>query len=198
MRYDLPKASRAGTLSLEETLRERRSMRNFAVRPLSLQAAAQLLWAAQGVSSPEGLRTAPSAGALYPLELHLVVGEVAGLAPGSYRYDAPSHRLAPMAEGDLRLALADAALGQSWIAKAPAAVVIAGVYSRTQWKYGQRGIRYVHVEAGHAAQNLALQAVAMGLGSTVVGAFDDTALQGLLGLPANEQPLVILPVGYPE
>ena len=139
-------------------------MREFAPEPLSLQTAAQLLWAAQGISSPHGLRTAPSGGALYPLELHLVAGKVAGLPAGIYRYDPAEHGLTRTARGDLRPALARAALNQSWIGEAPAAVVIAAVPRRSTRKYGERGIRYVHIEVGHAGQNLLLQAAGLGLG----------------------------------
>ena len=183
---------------LVQTLQQRRSLREFAPKPLSLESISRLLWAAQGITSPRGLRTAPSAGALYPLELHLVAGQVEGLPAGSYRYDPRSHGLQPCVRGDLRLGLARAALNQSWIAQAPAVVVIAAVPKRTTRKYGERGIRYVHIEVGHAGQNLLLQAVALGLGGTVVVAFGDDAVQRLLGLSAGEQPLVIVPVGHPR
>ena len=183
---------------LAQTMQQRRSVREFAPKPLSLETVARLLWAAQGISSPDGLRTAPSGGALYPLELHLVAGQVAGLPAGSYGYDPAEHGLTGTVRGDLRPALARAALNQSWIADAPAAVVIAAVPRRSTRKYGERGIRYVHIEVGHAGQNLLLQATAVGLGGTVVGAFDDAAVQRLLELPDGEHPLAILPVGYPR
>jgi len=183
---------------LAQTMQQRRSLREFAAKPLSLEMVARLLWAAQGISSPDGLRTAPSGGALYPLELHLVAGKVAGLPAGSYRYDPAEHGLTRIVRGDLRPALARAALNQSWIAEAPAAVVIAAVPRRSTPKYGERGIRYVHIEVGHAGQNLLLQATALDLGGTVVGAFDDAAVQRLLELPDGEHPLAILPVGYPR
>ena len=123
---------------------------------------------------------------------------MAGLPAGSYRYDPAEHGLTRIVRGDLRPALARAALNQSWIADAPAAVVIAAVPRRSTRKYGERGIRYVHIEVGHAGQNLLLQATAVGLGGTVVGAFDDSAVQRLLELPDGEHPLAILPVGYPR
>jgi SagB-type dehydrogenase family enzyme len=194
----LPAPNLQQRAALSDALLQRRSVRKLAPTPLSLETVAQLLWAAQGISSPDGLRTAPSAGALYPLELHLVAGAVEGLADGSYRYDPGRHSLTLTREGDLRQALAAAALGQNWIADAPILVVIAAVPERTTRKYGERGTRYVQMEAGHAGQNLLLQAVGLGLRAVVVGAFRDQTVQRLLGLASNEQPLEIVPVGYPR
>jgi SagB-type dehydrogenase family enzyme len=141
------------------------------------------------------LRAAPSAGALYPLEVALVTGEVRGLVPGVYRYLPRSHALAPTLNGDLRAKLAKAALGQTWIAEAACALVLAAIYRRTTRKYGPRGERYVHIEVGHAAQNVYLQAGALGLGTTIVGAFRDEEVQRLLGFEADEMPLGIMPIG---
>ena len=152
--------------------------------------------AAQGISSRDGYRTAPSAGALYPLELQLVVGNVEGLPSGSYRYDAMNHTLEAMVPEDLRRTVAEAALHQGWIAQAPAIVIVSAVESRTTRKYGTRGVRYLHMEVGHASQNLLLQAVALRLSGAVVGAFDDERLKRLLQLLGEERPLAILPVGY--
>jgi len=196
--FILPKPDFPGDAGLSRILLERRTVRAFPPRALSLPQVAGLLWAAQGVSSPGGLRTAPSAGALYPLELHLVAGDVKGLTPGSYRYDPARHALRAGLAGDLRQAVAAAALNQTWIAQAPALVVIGAVHARTTRKYGERGIRYVHMEVGHAGQNLLLQAVALGLAAATVGAFDDERLSRVLELPAEERPLVILPVGHPR
>jgi SagB-type dehydrogenase family enzyme len=159
---------------------------------------AQLLWAAQGISSREGYRTAPSAGALYPLELHLVAGRVEGLPVGSYRYDPVRHALQVAMPVDIRQAIAKAALDQDWIAQAPVVIVISAVDARTTGKYGRRGVRYVHMEVGHASQNLLLQAVALGLAGAIVGAFDDERLKHLLRLPAEERPLAIVPLGHPR
>ncbi len=196
--HQLPEPRLEGGKALIEVLKERRSIREYSAQPLTLQEVAQLLWSAQGITSRDGFRTAPSAGALYPLVLDLVAGAVEGLAPGSYRYDPHGHTLKIVVAGDLRPGLAHAALDQGWIQRASAAVVITAVYSRTTGKYGKRGIRYAHMEAGHAGQNLFLQAEAMGLATVVVGAFDDDALKTLLHLPKDEQPLSILPVGYPR
>ena len=154
----------------------------------------QLLWAAQGVNHPMGLRTAPSAGALYPLVSYLVGGEVSSLPPGVYRYAPNQRALAMIGEGDRRAALSAAALGQSWIADAAAVLIFAAVYRRTTGKYGPRGERYVHIEIGHAAQNVYLQAFTLGLGTTEVGAFDDDAVRTALALADDQDPLAIMPI----
>lgn len=194
----LPAPRHDGTVAVETALGARRSLREFAPSALELAELSQLLWAAQGVTTTDGRRTAPSAGALYPLELFVVAGELTGLPAGVYRYRPAGHRLAPVASGDRRRALAAAALSQDWIGQAPAAVVIAAVYARTEARYGERAARYVHFEAGCAAENLALQAAALGLGTVVVGAFDDREVAAVAGLEADEQPLAILPVGRPR
>jgi SagB-type dehydrogenase family enzyme len=194
----LPRPSRAGAVSVEQALALRRSVRAFAPEALPLAAVSQLLWAAQGVTGPDGLRTAPSAGALYPLEVHLVAGAVSELRSGVYRYDPGRHRLVLESEGDARVRVARAALSQDWIAEAPAIVVLAAVHERTARKYGERAPRFVHMEVGHAAQNVCLQAVALGLGTTMVGAFRDEELAGVLGLAKHEQPLALLPIGKPR
>jgi len=194
---ELPEPAASQGPTLTEAFDKRRSVRDYTERSVTLAQLAQLLWAAQGVNDPSGLRTAPSAGALYPLELVLVVGKVAGLDNGVYRYRPRHHALKLIAKADHRTRLAKAALGQAWIANNPAVLVITAVYERTTRKYGQRGKRYVHIEVGHAAQNVLLQAVALGLGAAVVGAFDDATVADVLGLPASEHPLYLLPVGWP-
>lgn len=191
----LPAPSLSGGLPLERLLRQRRSVRSFAPAPLSLPEVAQLLWAAQGITAAQGLRTAPSAGALYPLELYLAAGNVAGLAAGVYRYAPHAHRLVPVRGEDVRRALAAAALHQDWMAGAPAIVVLAAVPARTRAKYGGRAMRYVWIEAGHAAENALLQAEDLGLGAVAVGAFDDERVARVLDLPAGTMPLLLLPVG---
>jgi len=180
-------------MSVEEALRRRRSVREFREKLLTDQELSQLLWAAQGITDAAGLRTAPSAGALYPLELYVSTPQ------GFYRYEPRGHRLRRSADGDLRPAIYRAALEQEAIRQAPAVLVIAAVYERTAFKYGQaRAPRYVHVEVGHAAQNVLLEAVALGLGGVPIGAFDDLALQKALGLPADHKPLYLIPVGHPR
>lgn len=191
----LPAPPTAGTMSLEEALAQRRSVREFAAGALTLAEISRLAWAAQGATKPEG-RTAPSAGATYPLEVYLVAADVEGLAAGVYRYRPGQHRLEAVAEGDIRRPLAAAAMNQQWMSRAALVVVIAAVFERTTARYGKRGERYVHMEAGHAAQNLLLQATAMGLGATPVGAFNDAEVSRLLHLPGGETPLYLIPVGH--
>jgi SagB-type dehydrogenase family enzyme len=195
----LPKARTESDVSLERTLLKRRSVRSYKNEPITLEELGQLLWAAQGITitHPEGLRTAPSAGALYPLELYVAAGRVEGLAQGVYRYDPHKHTLRPVAEGDLRAALSAAALGQDPVKKGAAVLVFSGVHRRTTIKYGGRGVRYVHIEVGHAAQNVCLQAEALGLGALTVGAFDDAKVHSLLKMGDGEEPLYLMPVGKP-
>ena len=191
----LPEPRYESDFSVEESLLERRSTRSYSDESLTMEEVSQLLWAAQGITSPSGYRTAPSAGALYPLEVYIVVGNVEELAPGIYRYLPENHELESIAEGDIREELADAALSQSSVRDGAVSVVITAIYERTTGKYGERGIRYVHIEVGHAAQNICLQAAAMGLGVVTVGAFDDGDVAELLGLAADEKPLYIIPAG---
>lgn len=196
---ELPSPRKEGRISVEAAIAQRRSVRAYSEAPLSLQAVAQLLWSAQGITSDRGFRAAPSAGATYPLELYLVVGEgrVQNLAAGVYHYQPKEHRVETVREGDLRTGLREAALDQGWVGEAPVDLVVAAVYGRTTGKYGERGRRYVHMEAGHAAENLYLQAEAMGLGMVTVGAFDDQRVQEVLGLPPEQRPLYVIPVGPP-
>lgn len=194
----LPDPRKSGDVSVEEAIQNRRSIRNFSDRPLTLQQIAQLLWAAQGLTDPRGLRAAPSAGATYPLTLYLVSGPGGRLSAGLYKYDHAAHRISAMMEGDLRPELTNAALNQGAVARAPATVVICARYDRTTGRYGERGIRYVHMEAGHAAQNLYLQAEALGLGGVVIGAFRDREVARVLQLPEDEAPLYLMPIGHPE
>lgn len=191
----LPVPDALSGVSVEQGLARRRSVRAFDNAPLTLKQLSQLLWAAQGVNRAGGLRTAPSAGALYPLELYLLAGGVTGLTQGVYKYQAAAHSLIRTGGGDLRADAARAALGQSWIADSRAIMVIAAVFRRTMAKYGERGARYVHMEAGHAAQNVYLQAAALDLGTTVVGAFDDDRVHALVGMKSDEAPLSLLPLG---
>lgn len=180
---------------LNKALQERRSVREYRNEPLLLAHISQLLWAAQGVTSLGGYRAAPSAGALYPLEVYVVAGNVTGLPAGIYKYSPPQHTLSKTADGDKRAALARAALGQDWAAGAPAIIAISAVYERTTGKYGERGTRYVHMEVGHVGENIALEAVSLGLGTCMVAAFSDGDVKRVLGLPAEEHPLYLIPVG---
>jgi SagB-type dehydrogenase family enzyme len=155
----------------------------------------KLLWAAQGLTHGEGLRSAPSAGALYPLFVYLLTGEVESLPTGIYKYRPEPHDLVSLTQGDRRKALSTSALNQEWIEDAAAVIAMTAVYERTTGKYGRRGRRYVHMEVGHAAQNVYLQATALGLGTVLVAAFDDDQVQKVLGIPSKERPLGLMPVG---
>ncbi len=157
----LPNPSFDGDMSLEETLLQRRSVRDYASGLLKLEDVSQLLWAAQGVTTEWGGRTAPSAGGLYPLELILVSGAVENLPHGVYRYDPQTHELVKTRDGDVRGQLAAAALGQNWVREGSISIIIAAVYERTTGKYGDRCVRYLDMEAGHAAQTICLQATAL-------------------------------------
>ena len=194
----LPEPRQDSGISFESALRRRRSVREFRKESLTLAEVSQLLWSAQGITDPEGKRTAPSAGALYPLEVFLAAGGQDELPAGVYRYRSPGHDLIPVVQGDRRAKLAAAVLEQDWLNDAPVTIVIAAVYERTLRKYKQRAERYVHMEVGHAAQNVHLQAVALDLGTVVVGAFDDAGVKGVLTLAVNEQPLCLMPVGKPR
>jgi len=191
----LPEPRNSGDISVEEALLERRSIRNYKNEALTLAEISQLLWAAQGITHTGGYRTAPSAGALYPLEVYVVAGNVDGLRPGIYKYRPQGHELEKVAEGYVRAELCATALDQECIEDGAVVLVFAAVYERTTGKYGERGVRYVHMEVGHAAQNVYLQAVSLGLGTVVVGAFDDDEVERLLHMQDNERALCIMPVG---
>jgi SagB-type dehydrogenase family enzyme len=191
----LPEPRKNSDVSVELSLMQRRSTRSYSGESLTLAEIAQILWAAQGITDKRGYRTAPSAGALYPLEVYLVAGNVEGLAAGVYRYRPEQHQLNPLFGGDYRNDLFEAALSQSSIAKGAVSIVFSAIYERTTVKYGERGVRYVHIELGHAAQNLCLQAAAMDLGVVTIGAFDDSRVADILGLPDDEKALYIIPVG---
>lgn len=188
---NLPEPERRGERPLEWTLDRRKSVRTFLAKPLTPAQIGQLLWAAQGTNAVGG-RTSPSAGARYPLEVYAVTAE------GVAHYDPAHHRLEPTLARDVRAELARAALGQDFIAVAPLTIVLCAVFERVSSRYGKaRGERYVIFEVGHAAQNVLLQAVALGLGSVPVGAFRDEEVHRLLELPGDQPPLYLLPVGYP-
>ena len=191
----LPAPELNGSTSVEQALLERRSVREYRNEPLSLPEIGQLLWAAQGITSPSGKRTAPSAGALYPLELYLVAGDVEDLRAGVYKYIPHDHALKEITPGDKRSELTNAALKQESIQIAPAVLVLSAVYERTRVKYGDRGDRYVHMEIGFAAQNIYLQAEALELGTVFIGAFYDDGVKKILGMQDDERPLGIMPLG---
>jgi SagB-type dehydrogenase family enzyme len=189
---NLPAPTLKGEMSLEETLALRHSVRSFTAESLTLAEIGQLLWAAQGITRDWGGRTAPSAGALYPLEVYVAT------ADGLYHYVPQGHKVRVESTADLRQALWSAGLKQEAIRQSPAVFVIAAVYARTEGKYSARAERYVKLEAGHAAQNLLLQAVALRLGGVPIGAFHDDQVQAALSLPADHAPLYLIPVGHPQ
>lgn len=189
----LPQPQATGKVYLEEAIAKRRSQRSFSERALTPEQISQLLWAAQGVtqrSAGRSLRSAPSAGALYPIEIYALTKD------GLYHYLPENNVLEVLAEGDLRRELSGAALGQGSVREAALDIVICAVYERLSVKYGERAKRYADIEAGHIAQNIHLQAVALGLGSVPVGAFDDIQVKKTLNLPKEATPLYIIPVGY--
>jgi SagB-type dehydrogenase family enzyme len=201
----LPEPRYDGSVSVEKALKGRRSIRAYAEAPLSLSEISQILWAAYGITFTSermppflrgGLKTAPSAGALYPLEIYLAAGSVEGLDPGVYRYLPDGHRLIPVSSGDVRQDLSSAALNQSLVKAAPAVLVYSAVFSRTTGKYGDRGRqRYVCMDLGHSAQNVYLQAFTLEIGTCAVGAFNDEAVKKVIGMPEEEEPLYIMPLG---
>jgi SagB-type dehydrogenase family enzyme len=164
---------------------------------LSLDDIGQLLWSAQGITSSRGWRTAPSAGALYPLEIDVLCGNVAEVPAGVYRYRPAAHALELRRHGDLRWQLRKASLQQHPVTEAAAVIVIVAVPGRSEKKYHDRAQRYIHMETGHVAQNVYLQAEVLGLGTVVIGAFEDDRVGDVLGLAADEAPLALLPVGHP-
>ena len=192
----LPEISYDSEISIEEALSERRSVRSYVDTSLDLRQVSQIFWAAQGITDPSrGYRTAPSAGALYPLEVYIIAGKINGLSPGVYRYIPEEHELIRKTEGDKRQELFEAALYQSPVKEAPAVLVFTAIFKRTTKKYGDRGIRYVYMEAGHASQNVYLQAVSLGIGTVSIGAFDNQKVKTVLNLSEQEEPLYIMPIG---
>ena len=189
-----------GKVSVEEAIARRRSVRHFSRKPLSLGAISQILWAAQGITDEDsGFRAAPSAGALYPLELYLVVRKdgVEGLPEGVYHYEPKGHRLALVKDGDLTSDLEAATWGQEIVKEAAATIVMTGVLSRTAEKYGRRSSQYMFQESGHAAQNAFLQAAALGVCTVVMGAFSEGAVRRAVGAETGERPLYVQPLGMP-
>jgi SagB-type dehydrogenase family enzyme len=178
-------------------LAERRSIRRFAGTPLTEQELSQLLWASQGITARSrgySFRTAPSAGALYPVETYLVVHSVQGVEPGTYHYAVEQHALEQLRTGDLRLDIARAALDQPMAAQGSVVFVWTGVFGRSKWKYRQRAYRYVYLDAGHIAQNLALAAVALGLGSCQIAALYDEEANALLEVDGTDESTLYMTV----
>ncbi|NLI70519.1 MAG: SagB/ThcOx family dehydrogenase [Firmicutes bacterium] len=197
MKFILPEPGLQGNMSVEEALYRRVSRRSFHAGKLTRMQAGQLLWAAggRGMSGDAGIsRSAPSAGATYPLEIYLVAGDLEDTGPGLYHYLHHDHSLVMVQPGDLRMELARAALGQRAVARAPVSIIPVADYARTTGRYGERGYRYVHMEVGHVAQNIYLQSEALNLATVAIGAFDDDTVKEILAV--RGAPLLIMPVGH--
>jgi SagB-type dehydrogenase family enzyme len=201
----LPAPQTDGTVSVETALSNRRSHRQFQDKEISLEQLSQVLWAAYGITLPienrpflrGGLRAAPSAGALYPLEIYVAVGNVEGIEQGVYRYISQEHKIVKIIDEDIRAKLCSASYNQKMIEEAPASIIYTAIFSRMTDKYGERGReRYVCMDLGHSAQNVYLQAEALGLGTCAIGAFLDGDIAKFLRLPKEEEPLYIMPIGY--
>lgn len=193
--YYLPNPTLKGEMSIEQALAQRRSQRNFLDYSLTAQQLSQLLWAAYGTTGKDK-RTAPSAGARYPLEIYALIGNVKNIVPGVYKYDVQHHKIVCTINKDIKKELTEAALNQEMIHVAPCCLFYAAVYSRTVDQFGLRGSeRYVCMDLGHSAQNVYLQATAMNLGTCAIGQFKDDAVKTLMNLPKEEIPLYIMPVG---
>jgi len=193
-KIELPKPQYTG-MTVEEAIEKRRSVRNYSTKPISKAQLSQLLFAAQGVSGKmygKGLRTAPSAGALYPFEVYVVVNNVQDLARGIYHYSVLDHAIELVKSGDFRNQITDAGLKQEMLGDAGVTFVLSAIFDRVRHKYGERGFRYVYMEAGHISQNIYLQAVSLGLGSVCAGAFLDEKVNQLVGVDGREEAVIYL------
>ena len=187
-------------MPLEKVIAQRRSIRRFTPEPLSQLQLSQILWAAQGITDTSlKYRAVPSAGATYPLEILVACGRraIEEIDDGVYHYNIDNHSLTQHHQGDVRAELAEAAFDQEFIYEAPVDIIICAVYNRTLMHYGDRGDRYVHIEVGHAGQNIYLQATALGLATVAIGAFYDEPVREVLQLDKQYQPLYIMPLGRP-
>ena len=190
----LPEPNRKDGPSLEEVIEKRRSERDFKDEPPAIEDLSLILWAGQGITDKErGLRSSPSAGALYPLVFYIDIKNINGLNPGIYRYEPEGHFLILKQDKSRREEIYRAALEQNWIKEAPALIIMNAHYHKVTIKYGERGIRYTHMEAGHSSQNIYLQTTSLGLGTVAVGAFNDDAIKNILGVDSD--PLYLMPIG---
>ena len=199
MTITLPEPQLSGNISIEQTLQQRRSVREYADIPLSVEEIGQLAWAAQGITDPDrGFRTAPSAGATFPVEIYLLLTGLDEIPDGIYQYRNRNHSLERVRDGDRRSDLHRVALRQDAITLAPVVMVISGVLERTRQRYGERALRFLYMESGHIAQNVYLQGMALDIGTVVIGAFDDDGVREVLQLDEGEHPLYIMPLGKPD
>ncbi len=197
MKLPLPKWQ--SKVSVEQAIKQRRTIRSFTSQSLDLNQLSQLLWSASGITEENGYkRAAPSAGALYPMDVYVVVGQnrVPPVDAGVYRYEPGENQLSEVLKGDMRSSVARASLSQMWMADAPLTMVITAEYRRATVKYGKRGIQYALIEAGHIGQNIFLQAQSLGLEAGIVGAFNDAALIDAIGIPSAHEPILLMPVGH--
>jgi SagB-type dehydrogenase family enzyme len=203
----LPLPRKVSFITVEEAILLRKSVREWRDSPITIEQLSMILWASQGVvEEVDGWlrRAAPSAGATYPLEIYVVVGE-GGVSVGDggyveagvYKYDYRRHSLRLVKSGDFRSDLWQATLRQDWVREAPVSLVICAVYERTTWRYGERGVRYVHIEVGHVGQNVYLMSTALGLGTVAIGAFHDDEVARVVSARRDERPLYVFPVGVP-
>lgn len=198
----LPNPDTRGTMTVEKAMSTRRSVRSYADKAFTKKDVSQILWAAYGVSDSTKykgykLKTAPSAGALYPFEVYLVVNNVKGLETGVYRYKPANHSITMEIKGNISIDLTDAAWGQDMIEHAPINIVWTAIFERTTKKYGERGReRYVCMDLGHSGQNVYLQATALGMGTCAIGAFADDTVSEIMNIPVEEEILYIMPVGW--
>ncbi|MBD3231031.1 SagB/ThcOx family dehydrogenase [Candidatus Dependentiae bacterium] len=191
--YDLKQVS---SNIISETIKNRRSIRNYANKPLDKKEILTLLFAAQGITDKKNnLRAAPSAGATYPLELYIAVGNAKNLEPGIYKYNSKSNDITKIESGDKRSELCNNALSQEWIKQAAAVIIICAIYERTTNKYSENGKKYVHMEVGAVAENVYLQAVPLNIGTVFVGAFDTDKVRKTIKANKNEEPLCLMPLG---
>lgn len=191
----LPQPKTDGQVSLEKSMTLRRSIRSYKNEPVSLQELSQLLWAGQGFTNERGFRTAPSAGATFPIELFVMVNNVEGLKKGIYHYQIGEHKLKLIDEREVELDLARASLSQSMISDAGVVIIFTAIFERTTRRYGERGIRYVHNEIGHVSQNIHLQVAALNLGTVVIGAYRDEEVEAILNFGEEYRVLYMMPVG---
>jgi SagB-type dehydrogenase family enzyme len=196
----LPAPTVAGRMNVEEAIKRRRSTRDYANRSISLKQLSQILWAAQGITNTRySLRAAPSAGALYPLEIYVALreGGVSNLAAGLYHYEVEEHTISLVKSGDFSIQLQSAALDQGAVGQSAMIIIITAIFSKTMAKYGERGNQYVLQESGHVAENIYLEATALGLGTVTMGAFDENKVRNMIGAESFERPLCLQPIGVP-
>lgn len=196
-KIELPSFEPTRAMSLDQTLKQRKSVREFQPKSISMGQLSYLLWASTGVQRIEDgyeFRTAPSAGALYPIETYIVANNVRTLEAGLYHYSIRSHQLEQLRTDDLRLQIAGAALGQGMCAAAAAVFVWTAIFERCKWKYGQRAYRYIYLDAGHIAENLALAATSLNLGSCEIGALYDAQSNAILGVEDDEESIIYMAV----